>query len=226
MKVHPRTHCHTPIRVIIADAYPVLRTGLIATIEADAHMQVVGTVLHRHELIPQLGTTAVDVLIINLVRLGDAHVSLLHSITRAHPRLGIVVFATVVDFAPELVAAGAHAYVSCTEPDEQLHIAIRAAHAKQRYLSPLTQDYVDRYTRLASKQRFQPRELEIIKCIAAGLDVSATADFLDMRYATVKNYIYCIRNKSGWTTWPQMVSWYHTLYGSEGMAGVPLHLQT
>ncbi len=63
-----------PIRVIIADVYPVMRIGLITTIESDPEMQVVGVATHRQDLMPQLRMARGDVLVINLVHIGDAPV--------------------------------------------------------------------------------------------------------------------------------------------------------
>ncbi len=218
----PRKDLFTPIRVLIADVYPVMRTGLITTIDSDPHMQVVGTATHRLDLMPQLQATRADILVINLVDMGDAPASLLHAIKQIDPRLSIVVFAATVDFAPELLAAGVKAYISYEEPDEQLHLAIRAAKAGQTYLSPLVQDYVDRCAGLTVKHRFAPRELEIIKCIAQGLlNCTEIAEHLGVGLGTVHNYMWSIRKKTGWTTWPQMVSWYHTMYGSEGGPSSP-----
>ena len=215
---------YTPatIRLVVADTSPVMRTGLISTIESEPQMKVVGIVAHNDELIPRLRLSSVNVLVISLVGMGKAPVATMREIKQTHPCIGVVIFAAAADFAPELLAAGVHAYVSYEEPDEHLYLAIRAAKAQQTYLSPLVQDYVDRYTMVEAKHRLEPRELQIIKCIADGRDLSATANFMDMSYGTVKNYVSRIRNKTGWTTWPQMVSWYHTLYGSDGAAVAPL----
>ncbi len=219
--VHRSKHIH----VLVADAYPVMRTGLIATINSDAYMHVVGTSTCRNDLTTQLRATTVDVLVINLVEMGDAPMSLLREIKQPYGRLGIVVFAATVDFAPELLAAGVKAYISYAEPDEHLHLAIRAAHARQKYLSPLTQDYMDRWAELATKHRFAPRELQIIKCIAQGLDTEEIARKLDINFWTVRNYVSSIRKKTGWTTWPQMASWYRRMYGSEtnNSSPYPIH---
>ena len=73
---------------------------------------------------------------------------------------------------------------------------------------------------LISQQRLAPRELEIIKYMAQGMSGHEIADCLDMGYRTVRNYVWSIRKKTGWTTWTQMVSWYCTMYGSEGSSHV------
>lgn len=202
-----------PIRLVVADTSPVMRTGMISTIESEPQMKVVGMVAHNDELMPGLRLPCVNVLVTSLAGMGKAPVVTMRKIKQTHPCIGVVILAATADFAPELLAAGVHAYVSYEEPNEHLYLAIRAAKAQQTYLSPLVQDYVDHCTMVAAEHRLAPRELQIIKCIADGRDLSATASFMDMSYGTVKNYVSRIRSKTGWTTWPQMVTWYHTMYG-------------
>ena len=212
---------HSPIRVLIADAYPIMRTGLITTIESESQMQVIGNVTRRDDLLPRLSATAVDVLVINLVGLGDTPVALLRQIKRAHPYVGVVVLAATVDFAPELLAAGAHTYISYAEPDEQLHLAIRAAKARQHYISPLTQEYVDRCATMSLTQRLVPRELQILKCMAQGMRAREIASNLDLSDVTVHNYISRLRKKTGWSSRTEMVSWYRIMFANEGGIGGP-----
>src|SRR5690349_19404590 len=101
-----------PIRVVIADAYPIVRTGLIISVESDPQMKVVGTATHYHNLFPQLRTLSVDVVVINLVGMSETPITTLRKLKKAHPTLGTVGFAAVVDSAPELLVAGMHAYIA------------------------------------------------------------------------------------------------------------------
>jgi DNA-binding NarL/FixJ family response regulator len=169
-----------PIRVIIADLFPVMRTGLIATIEAEADMQVVATAVDRQELMSQLQAIPAHVLVTDLIAMDNSPVSLMRTIKRTYPRLGVVVFSATVDLVPEMLAAGGHAYVSHTEPDEQLHLAIRAAKAKQRCLSPQAQAYVNRCAVPTDKHRFVPRELQILKYMAQGMGTREIANYLEL----------------------------------------------
>ena len=211
---------HT-IRVLIADTFPIVRTGLVAIVQAGAYMDVVGIATCRDELMSHLNMTAADVLITNMGAMGDAPVTLLQEIRQTHRYLGIIVFAAAVDLAPELLAAGGNGYVSYAEPDEHLHHAIRAAHAKQTYLSTSVQEYMDRWARIANQSRLVPREVQIIRLMAQGMDCEEIARHLDLQFWTVRNYISKIRRKMGWTTWPQMASWYQALYGSANAASLP-----
>lgn len=209
-----------PIRVCIAAAYSIMRNGLIMTIEAEPQMHVVGNV-DPDDLVAQLRGASVDVLVINLVGLDGGPVAVIRELRQVFPRLAIVVVADAVDFAPELLAAGVQGYISHAEPDEQLHLGIRAAKARQRFVSPLVQEYLDRCTMLTAKHRFVPRELQIIKYMAQGLGTDEIAKCLDLNFMTVRNYVWKIRKKTGWTTWPQMVSWYNTMYGSGSTPNAP-----
>ena len=204
---------HTPIRVLLTVAYPIMRIGLVATIESDPQMQVIGTAAHRQDLLLQLRSSVVDVTVINLIGLHETPIALLRAIKRAEPQVGVVVVAASVDYAPELLNAGVHAYTSYAEPDEQLHLAIKAAKVKQHYLSPLTQEYVERCSRLRSAHRLVPRELQILKYLAQGMRAREIAGALDLSDETVQNYISRIRKKTGWSSRTQMVSWYNTMYG-------------
>jgi len=221
MHVCPQAQSHPAIRVVIADACPVIRTGLITTIEAEPSMQVIATVTQHQDLLPQLRVTAVDVLVMHLIGLDDAPIAFLREIKQAHPHVGVVVLAPTVDVVPELLAAGASACLSYTDPDEQLRLAIRAAKARQRFLSPLAQEYVDRCANLTVSHRLVPRELQILKYMTQGMRVREIASHLDLCDDTIQNYITRIRNKTGWSSRTQMASWYLTMYGNGSTRNAP-----
>jgi DNA-binding NarL/FixJ family response regulator len=221
MPIHAQTLPRTPIRVAIVDACPVMRAGLIATIAAESSMEIVATAAERHEILPRLRTASVDVLVMNLVGLDGAPVAFLRTIKQVHPRVGIVVLAPTVEVAPELLAAGVSAYLAYTEPEAQLCLAIRAAKARQRFLPPLTQAYVERCDSLLAAHRLVARELQILRCLAQGMRIREIAAYLDLCEDTIQNYMARIRNKTGWSSRTQMVSAYISMYGSGGVAKWP-----
>lgn len=197
-----------------------MRTGLIQTIEAEPQMRVVASVAHRHELIHSLRASEADVLVIDPVGTGNAPVPLMRETSQAFPRLGIVVFSPIVDFVPELLAAGVHGYVAQKEPDDQLHLAIRAAKARQRFLSPLVQDYVDWCALPTDTDRLGPRELRCLAYMAQGLDNRAICLRMDVELRTVENYVSKIRAKTGCDSRVQMIDWHQMVYGDAGSSPV------
>jgi two-component system response regulator DesR len=213
-----------PIRVVIADGCSVMRTGLIQTIEAEPQLRVVASTAHHHDLCHCLRTVPADVLVLDPVRLGDAPVPLLRAISQAYPRLRIVVFSAAIDFVSELLVAGAHAVVAQQEADDQLRLAIRAVQGGQRFLSPLVQDYVDRYALPTTKNRLDPAELRCLMYIAQGLDNQDIAARMDVALRTIENRVSNIRAKTGCATRVQMAAWYTRLYGNVGAPMASLRL--
>jgi hypothetical protein len=76
----------------------------------------------------------------------------------------------------------------------------------------------------ASQLRFAPRQPEIIKYPALGMDGCEIPEGLDRECWTVRNYVWSIRKQTGGTAWLQMVSWSWTMYGEEGVATVMICL--
>ena len=208
-----RTSTPILIRVAIADACSVMRTGLVQTIEAEPLMHVVASAAHRHDLNQCLQAAQADVLVIDPVGMGDAPVPLMRDLTQAHPSLGVAVFSPIVDFVPELLLAGVHAYVAHKETEDQLRLAIRAAKARQRFLSPLVQDYVDCYILRPNRPRLSPRELRCLAYMAQGLDNQAICLRMDVELRTIENYVSKIRAKTGCDSRMEMIAWYQLVYG-------------
>jgi DNA-binding NarL/FixJ family response regulator len=210
-----------PIKVVIADAHPIMRAGLATVIETEPLMRVVAAAAHGHDLIHHLDTRASHVLVIDLAALGDRPVALLRKLRRTYPQLGIVVFCPTadLDFTPEVLAAGADACVSKAESDDHLRLAICAARAGQRYLSPLAQSYVDQCvapTQPTADDRLAPREREALAYVVRGLENLDIADRMGVALRTVENYMTAIHKKTGCTTLAQMRVWYHRMYGANG----------
>ena len=216
----------SPIRVAIADPCPVMHRGLIEIIEADPHVRVVATASHRHDLLPQLHTTTAHVLVIDLVDMGEAPVPLLREIKHIHPALSVVVFSTVIDFVPELRAAGAIGYVAKKERVDQLGLAIRAAKVDQCYLSPLVQEFVDHYDVPADRHRLSRKELLTLTYIAQGLSNEEIRLRMDIELHSVENRVSNIKKKIGIENRVEMGAWYRSLYGDAGGPKPPLRLST
>ena len=210
-----RASTTSQIHVAVADACSVMRRGLIHTIEAEPQMRVVASAAHRHDLVQALQQTLPDVLVIDPVGTGDAPVPLVREILSLFPRLKIVIFSPFIEFVPELLATGVQAYVAQKEPDDQLLLAIRAAKARQRFLSPLVQDYIDCHAWPTHRARLGPRELLCLMYMAQGLDNQAICLRMDVELRTVENYVTKIRAKTGCESRAQMIAWYQLAYGDE-----------
>jgi NarL family two-component system response regulator LiaR len=197
-------HSPSSIRIIIADACPIIRTGLITTIELEPHMHVVATVAHHHELLSQLQTGAGDVAVMHLVETSDLPLALLHDVKSLHPQVGIVMVTPTVDHAAALLGAGVNACVVYDEPPEHLHLAIWAAaqgaamvhpDVAIRLMTTFNRWDVVPSQRCAADNPLSEREQEILRLVARGATNRCIADRLTITIPTVKRHLSNILHK-------------------------------
>lgn len=196
------------IRVVIADDHPIVRAGLDATIQTDAYVTVVRLAKNFEELLQHLEQIQIDIVILDLIGMGTVPLSMLERMQRDYPKVGVVIFSSSVDMAPELLRAGALGYVAKDEDSDLLLSAIRAAASGQQYVSPFVQDYLDRVMSARQRQRFAPQEFNVLKLLANGLSTIKIAEELRIDPRTVQNYITSLRSKTGSVQRTQLAEFY------------------
>jgi DNA-binding NarL/FixJ family response regulator len=201
------------IRVIIADDHPVVRDGLL-TIQAGHHqIQIVGVATSFEQVLDLLATIPADVLILDCRGMGGAPLTAVSRIRREYPQVGIVIFSSVVDLAPELLQAGVRGYVVKEELPSQLIAAICAIHAGQCFLSPIVEEYVQHATSQRVQHRLTQQELTVVTLLAEGLGTPDIAAHLGINERTVQYHITNALQKTGCQRRPQLIHWYLQIYG-------------
>jgi DNA-binding NarL/FixJ family response regulator len=201
-----------PVRVVIADDHPIVRTGLQTTLSASPLVEIVGVATSFTDLLTRLQEVAADVVVLDLGGMGTAPLTMIVRLQREYPQLRCVIFSSVVDLAPEMLGLGVYGYVVKEELEEHLVAAICAAQARSRYLSPIVQEYVSHSQNVQLRHRLAPQEVNVLKLLASGLGTVAIAEALNIDARTVQNYITAIRRKTGCHERTQLVSWYHRTY--------------
>jgi two-component system, NarL family, response regulator LiaR len=196
------------IRVIIADDHPIIRAGVRATLSAHPQIQVVGEAASFSELLGLLETIAAHVLILDLVGLGVGPISMVDRLQRDYPRLAIVVFSSVLDLAPDLLAAGALGYLLKDEIAEQLAGAVQAAHRGERRLSPAVSAHLRRSERLREQVQLTLREQYVLRLLARGLRTEEIAAQLSIDPRTAQNHITALLRKTGSPQRADLIAWY------------------
>lgn len=204
-----------PIRVIIADDHPIVRAGLEAILAADRQVQIVGVATDFEEVLTLLARTPADVLVLDLSGMGGAPLTFVTRLQREHPSMEIVAFSSSVDLAPELMRLGVRGYVVKEDLIGELLTAIHAAHAGQRFLSPVVEGYVAQTTVQRLQHHLAPQELNVLKLLAQGMGTMAIASQLGIDARTVQNYITGLRRKLGCAERTQLVDWYKRMYRGE-----------
>lgn len=199
----------TPIRVLIADDQRVVREGLTMLIGMVDGVEVVGSACDGLEAVELAESERPDVVLMDLrmPRMDGAEAT--RRIRDALPDTQVLVLTTYADdesLFPAL-AAGARGYLTKDASAEEIQQALRALVAGQTHLDPQVQQRLVTAA-LELKPASQapepeplddltPREVEVLKLIAAGLSNSEIAATLVVSGATVKTHVNRIFYKTG-----------------------------
>ena len=190
-----------PIRLLIVDDHPVMRDGLRGVFANDAGFEVVGEAGDGAEAVRQAQRTdiGVDVVLMDLRMPGTGGVE---AITRLrelrHPArvLVLTTFDADRDVLPA-IEAGATGYLLKDAPREELIRAVRAAHAGQPVLSPSVAGALMGRLGARDPGSLSPRELEVLRRVAAGATNQAVARELHVSEATIKTHLIHLYAKLG-----------------------------
>lgn len=185
------------IRLLLADDHPVVRAGLRAVLETEPDLVVVAEAATAEEAVGLCGTTAVDVVLMDLQFGGGMHGSEATAAITARtggPRvLVLTTYETDVDILAA-VEAGATGYLLKDAPPEDLIAAVRTAAGGRSSLAPAIA------TRLMDRVRgrgeaLSPREVEILQLVARGLSNQQISTELYLSPATVKSHLAHVYTK-------------------------------
>ena len=200
------------IRVLIADDQPVVRDGLAMLLDLIDDVEVVATAADGIEAVDRARAERPDIVLMDLrmPRLEGAEAT--RQILASLPDTRVLVLTTYADdaFLFPALQAGARGYLTKDATAEEIEHAIRALIAGHTHLDPKVQQ---RLVTAALDQtpttpageptpgpvsdELTPREVEVLKLIAAGLSNQEIADELVLSNATVKTHINRIFYKTG-----------------------------
>jgi DNA-binding NarL/FixJ family response regulator len=183
-----------PIKILIADDHGVVAEGLKHLIEAQADMQVVGTVGDGREAVRLAREAQPDVVLMDLSMPELNGADATRAILERDSRCRVIVLSMYAEreYVRRALKAGASGYVVKRSAAKEVVDAIRAVYAGQRYLSPRVADVmIDDYT-AEDKQdplaRLSAREREVLQLLAEGRTGAEIAARLALSQKTVETY--------------------------------------
>lgn len=191
-----------PIRVLIVDDHPVVRTGLRGMFETDPGFEVAGEAGDGGAAADLVPLVAPDVVLMDLQMPGIDGVEGITRI-RALPDAPPVLVLTVYDSDTQIlraIEAGATGYLLKDATREELFSAVRSALAGG---SPLAPSVATRLmTRLvapqsAGSEALSGRELDVIRLVSVGRSNKEIAYDLRISEATVKTHLQHAFEKLG-----------------------------
>ena len=196
-----------PIRVLVCDDQPLIRTGFATIINAQPDLQIVGDCGDGRTAVDLARRLRPDVVVMDVrmpVLDGIEATRQLAGVGVADPVKVLVVTTFNLDeYVYEALRAGASGFLLKDAPPAQLLHGIRTVAAGSALLAPeVTRQLIGRYaTRIRPAESapdespLTPRELEVLRLIAEGLSNSEIASALVISQETVKTYVSRILTK-------------------------------
>lgn len=177
-----------PIRVLVVDDHPMLREGIVAVIERQPDMTVVGEASDGAEAIARFAELSPDVTLMDLQMPGSSGFVAIEGIRTRAPRAPILVLTTYPGDSQALRAlkAGANGYLLKSCIRRELIDAIRAVHAGRR---PISAEIAQEIAAHALDERLTDREVAILKLVAEGHPNKQVAWRLQVSTDTVKAHL-------------------------------------
>lgn len=194
------------IRVLLADDHEIVRLGLRAVLEDADDIEVVGEVATAEAAIAAAQAGGIDVLLMDLrfgagvegtrVMNGAEATAEIRSAMSTPPKVLVVTnYDTDADILGA-IEAGAVGYLLKDAPPTELLAAVRSAAEGDSTLSPIVADRL--MTRVRTpRTSLTPRELEVLKLVAAGSSNREIGHSLMLSEATVKSHLVHIYDKLG-----------------------------
>jgi len=187
------------LRVLVVDDHPIVRSGLVALIDAQPDLTVVAEASGGREAVRQAAAYLPDVVLMDLRMPAGDGVTATAEITRAQPAIRVLVLTTYDTDSDILraVEAGATGYLLKDVTGDRLVEAIRAAARGETVLAaPVAAKLMSRL-RSPEPTQLTPRELDVLNGVAQGSSNSEIGRDLHIGAATVKSHLLRVFAKLG-----------------------------
>ena len=195
---------HVPIKVMIVDDHPVVRSGLTAMFHAFADLQLIGEAASGYEALAKCQQTLPDVILMDMMMPGMDGIEVTRAILEQHPSVKIIILTSFAeeDMVQDALKAGATSYLLKNAPIDQLADAIRLAYSGQPTLSPeATVSLIKTQTKPLNKigSNLTKREKQVLSLLIEGLSNEEIANKLMISHATVRHHVSACISKVGAT---------------------------
>ena len=191
-------------RILIADDFPIVRSGLRRVLDAKNDLEVVAEAQDGAEAVEMALANDVHLVILDIAMPRMTGIQAAAELHKRKPELRILILSMhdSEQFLFEALKAGASGYVLKSSADTDIVDACRAAMRGEMFLyasavTTLVHDYVERGGEGDHFDILTPRELEVLKLIAEAYSSKEIAAELFISVKTVERHRQNILGKLG-----------------------------
>lgn len=191
-------------RVLLVDDHLMFLEALRGLLDQQAGLQVVGVARSGLEVLAQARALSPDIVCMDIGMPGMNGIEATRQLLAALPSVKVIALSTHVDhiYVSDMMKAGASAYVSKSEGGKELLRAIEAVSLNRTYWCPSAAEELARAMNASGELSgvvpdLAPREQQVLRLVAQGLNSHAIAEQLDIAVGTVDVHRRNIMRKLG-----------------------------
>lgn len=187
------------IRVLIAEDQRIVREGIVALLEDEAEITIVGEATNGVEAVELFGTLQPDVVLMDLQMPVVDGPEATRRIRQDYPEARILVLTTYAtdEFIFKALRAGAQGYLLKDTSADELLAAIHAIHQGRTSLAPAVAARLVAGISTGGQEPLTPRELEVLTLLGQGRSNNEIAVELMIAPRTTKVHVQNILGKLG-----------------------------
>jgi len=194
-----------PISVLLVDGSDIVRAGLVAVLDFDMALHVVGRVPDARRATRFLEQLRPNVVVVRDELPDTTGINFCVEISKRWPEVATVMVMTTVSESSvrKALHAGVRGLVHLDTDPDALHSAVRSAASGLLVLDPRATDRLVNFLRQASlhpPQTLSVREYEVMELVSDGLRSDEIAESLGLSVNSVKTYVRRALEKLGCTS--------------------------
>jgi DNA-binding NarL/FixJ family response regulator len=191
-------------RVLIADDQTLFRSGLAKLLDTDERIQVIGQAANGEEAVQMVARLHPDVVLMDLKMPLLDGVEATRKIAANHPDVRVLILTTfdAENHFIQALKAGARGYVlKDSEPEAIVSAILAVVSGESVMATPVANKVLEMLTGNVTPKEFYdgltPREIEILRLLAAGMANKQIAYKLKISEKTVRNHVSNTYEKLG-----------------------------
>jgi two-component system, NarL family, invasion response regulator UvrY len=191
---------NSPIKVLLVDDHPVVRTGYRHLLQTDSAIEVVAEASDSGSAYDAFKVLGPDVVVMDISLPGASGIEAMKRMRAYRPDARVLIFSMHSEaiFISRAMSYGAAGYLSKASAPEQLIDAVRAVARGERYFREgLGGEGTDLAGPASHLNDLSHRETEVLRMWAQGFGLDEIGSRLGVSEKTVANYRSLVRQKLG-----------------------------